>query len=201
MESQAFADWTEEEIEYLKDNYLITSFVEFAKTLGKHPDDVAAMAVRQKLRATEMLREDPRMAIHQLLREHKRFLPNGWLLGLDMSRSMNSRLVRQIEENFTWLEEIEEEIGMLLDSIVQLYEITPLLDTGDLITGADHGQQYRVTGRAFTPASKWITYYFAYVYGSVHDLPEAYGYDEFEDEDDEDGDESDDGFEIRIHNN
>ena len=199
MESQSFPDWTQEEINYLKENYMLTSFVEFAKTLNKHPDDVAAMAGRQKLRATEKLQEDPRMAIHQLLWEHKRFLPNGWLLALEMSRSMNRRLVRQIEEDFTWLEEIEVEIGVLLDSIVQLYEITPLLDTGDLIMGPEHDQQFRITGRAFIPGLKWITYYFAYVYGSVHDLPEEYEFEGFDDEDEDDDD--DGGFEIRLHNN
>lgn len=199
MESQSFPDWTQEEINYLKEHYLLTSFVEFARTLKKHPDDVAAMAARQKLRATRELQEDPRMAIHQFLQEHKRFLPNGWLLGLEMSLSMNRRLVGQIEEGFTYLEEIEEEIGVLLDSIVQLYEITPLLNTGDLIMGPDHGQQYRITGRAFIPGSKWITYYFTYVYGNIHDLPEEYEFEGFDDEDEDDDDEG--GFEIRLHNN
>lgn len=99
------------------------------------------------------------------MQDHKRYLPNGWLIGLAMGNRMLSSLTEQINGLETWLEEIDEEVNDVLDAIVQAYELTPLLSINDMLLGKDQGQLYRITGREFVPSVKQVTYYFTYLYG------------------------------------
>jgi hypothetical protein len=191
-------NWTDKDITYLKEHYGITSMVEFAKKLNRHPANVHLMARKLQLRENMYGQGDPdnhtRMMIFQMLNDHKRYLPNGWLVGLAMSRNMIRSLVHQIDDLSTDLEEIEEEINAVLDAIVEGYDFVPLFNVGDMLKGADHGQAYRITGREFIPNSKMLTYYFTYLYGG-DDIPEEY-------DDEEDWDDGDDeGLNIRLHNN
>ncbi|GAB2563449.1 hypothetical protein [Spirosoma areae] len=170
-------NWTDQEIDQLKQAYGITSVVELAKALIKDPQEVRIMIETLGLRNALIQTDDPdrrlKLTILQLMNEQKRFLPNGWLVGLAMGRLMVRSLVEQIKKGDTWIEEVEEEINAVLDAIVKLYEFSPLLTVGDMLKGEDHGQAYRITGREFIPADKWITYYFTYLYRG-DDIPEEY---------------------------
>jgi hypothetical protein len=192
-------NWTDQEIDQLKKSYGISSIVELAKELAKDTSEVQLMIQKLGLRDSIVGSENEdlkiKLTIFQLLREHKRFLPNGWLVGLSLGQLMVRSLAEQIERGDTWIEEVEEEINSLLDAIVQLYEFSPLLTVGDILMGNDHGQAYRITGREFVPADKWVTYYFTYLHGG-EDIPEEY------DDDDEDDDRADDDrLDVFLHNN
>lgn len=170
--------WTTEQTDYLTERYGITSLVEFARYFDKPEQEVkekiAELGLKSRWLSNAATPEITRqLAIRQLMLDNKRYLPNGWLVGLAMSRAMLRSLSEQIEQTLTWLEEIEEEISDVLDRIVETYEITPLLSVGDMLLGKDLDQTYRVTGREFMPALKQITYYFTYLYGGG-DIPEEY---------------------------
>ena len=199
MEDQNKYDWSARELDYLREEYAITSIVELAKALERNPLEVQTMIEQLGLRKEFTQTDDSdlniKLMIVRLMSEHKRYLPNGWLVGLDMGHLMQRSLVEQIKRGETWIEEVEEEIISVLEGMVQLYELSPLLNVGDMLKGEDHGQAYRITGREFVPSHKWITYYFTYLYGG-DDIPEA-----FDDYDDDDDDGEDDRMGIVLHNN
>ncbi|MVM29373.1 hypothetical protein GO755_04955 [Spirosoma sp. HMF4905] len=191
--------WTPQEIKFLEENYGITSIIELAKLLQKEPEDIRAMIEQKGLRESFLAvdSEDRRLKlmILLLLQENKRYLPNGWLLGLAMGQRILNSLVHQLKTGDTWLEEVEDEINSVLDAISQLYAFTPLLSVGDRLLGADHGQVYRITGREFVPADQWITYYYTYLYGGG-DSPEEYDEEDWPEEDEVEG-----LTKLRLHDN
>ncbi|MFD2937340.1 hypothetical protein [Spirosoma flavum] len=179
-------DWTLVQVDYLEDNYGFTSFVELAKALSKDPEEIRAKVKEMDLAGLFIVTENStiktKLAVRQLMQDNKRFLPNGWLVGLSMGHSMLRSLCSQINEGDTWLEEVEEELNSVLDALVQLFELSPLLTVGDMLKGEDVGQAYRITGREFRPAQKEINYYLTYLYGS-EGIPEEYDDEDEENED------------------
>lgn len=122
-EHQRPSHWTDQQ-----SKYGITSIVEFAKTLKKDTAEVHLMIQKLGLRNSLITTDDPnlrtKLLIRQLLQDHKRFLPNGWLVGLNVGQLMVRSLSKRVIETDTW---IEEEINSVPDAIVRLHELTPLL--------------------------------------------------------------------------
>lgn len=78
--------------------YGTISIVEFAKTLKKDTAEVHLMIQKLSLRNSLITTDDPnlrtKLLIRQLLQDHKRFLPNGWLVGLNIGQLIIRSLSR-----------------------------------------------------------------------------------------------------------